>query len=87
MATDNDRERSDLTTVNDNYAATIPARVRERLDVRPGDKLRWAATDESTLTVEVVRERYGALEDVEPVHLGGVTDEEIDAMGADPARE
>ena len=79
MATDGNA--TDETVVNENYAATVPARVRERVDVRPGDKLRWTATEDGDLRVEVVRQRHGALDDLDPVHLGGVTDEEIDAMG------
>lgn len=78
-----DDETSDETTINDNYAATIPARVRKRIDVQPGDKLRWTATEDGELRVSVVKQRYGALDDLEPVHLGGVTDEEIDEMGLD----
>jgi len=78
---------TDESTITENYAATIPAGVRERLDVQPGDKLRWTATDEGELRVEIVRQRYGALDDLEPVHLGGVTDEEIDAMGLTSGRE
>jgi len=78
---------TDESTITENYAATIPAGVRKRLDVQPGDKLRWTATDEGELRVEIVRQRYGALDDLEPVHLGGVTDEEIDAMGLTSGRE
>lgn len=76
-----DEEATDESVLNENYAATVPARVRERIDVRPGDKLRWTATDAGELRVEVVRQRYGALDDLDLVDLGGVTDDEIDAMG------
>ena len=76
-----DEEATDESVLNENYAATVPARVRERVDVRPGDKLRWTATDSGELRVEVVRQRHGALDDLEPVDLGGVTDDYIDEMG------
>jgi AbrB family looped-hinge helix DNA binding protein len=83
MATDESSETTDETTVNENYAATIPARVRERVDVQPGDKIRWTATEEGQLRVEVVKQRYGVWEDAEPQSLGEVTEEDIDAMGVD----
>lgn len=37
---------TDESTITENYAATIPAAVREQLDVQPGDKLRWTATED-----------------------------------------
>ena len=51
------------TTVSDRGMVTIPAALRRRLDIEPGDKLRWTADDEGTLSVEVVKQRYGAFED------------------------
>ncbi|MFC7324145.1 AbrB/MazE/SpoVT family DNA-binding domain-containing protein [Halorubrum rutilum] len=50
---------------------TIPAAIRRRLDIEPGDKLRWTTDDEGTLFVEVVKQRYGAFDDFEPVPMGG----------------
>ena len=41
------------TTVSDRGMVTIPAALRRRLDIEPGDKLRWEA-DDGELTVEVV---------------------------------
>lgn len=79
----NEPSVTDETTVNDNYAATIPASVRRRIDVEPGDKLRWSVTDEGTLSVEVVKQRYGAWEDAETAHLGEISADEIDAMGVE----
>lgn len=64
MATDESR-------ITENYAATIPANACDRLDVQPGDKLRWTATDEGELRVEIVRLREGALDDFEPEQMGG----------------
>jgi AbrB family looped-hinge helix DNA binding protein len=63
-------EAADETTVTDRYAVTVPAVIRERLDVEPGDKLRWAVSDDGELTVEVVKQRRGVFEDFEPADLG-----------------
>lgn len=62
---------TDESTITENYAATIPAAVRSQLDVEPGDRLRWTATEDGTLRVEVVRQREGALDDFEPEPMGG----------------
>ncbi|MFB6130337.1 MAG: AbrB/MazE/SpoVT family DNA-binding domain-containing protein [Salinigranum sp.] len=87
MATEDTGETSDETVINDNYAATIPARVRDRIDVKPGDKLRWTATEDGRLRVEVVKQRYGVWDAAEPGHLGAVTEADIDAMGVDASGE
>lgn len=42
---------------------TIPASLRRRLDIEAGDKLRWNTDEDGNLTVEVVRQRYGAFAD------------------------
>lgn len=59
------------TKVSDSGVVTIPAALRRRLDIEPGDKLRWSTDEDGNLTVEVVRQRYGAFEDFEPVSMGG----------------
>lgn len=51
------------TTVNDQGMVTIPAALRRRLDIEPGDKLRWNVTENGELTVEVVKQGYGAFDD------------------------
>lgn len=51
------------TTVSDRGMVTIPAALRRRLDIEPGDKLRWSSDDEGNLTVEVRKQRYGAFTD------------------------
>ncbi|MFB6227784.1 MAG: AbrB/MazE/SpoVT family DNA-binding domain-containing protein [Halobacteriales archaeon] len=58
------------TTVNESYAVTIPAAIRERVDVEPGDHLRWIVDDDDRLLAEIVRERYGAAEDLDPIDMG-----------------
>lgn len=60
----------DETTVNRSYAVTIPASVRADLDLEPGDQLRWEVDDEGRLVAEIVRERYGVTEDLEPLDMG-----------------
>jgi AbrB family looped-hinge helix DNA binding protein len=84
MATDQSPEE---TKVSDRGMVTIPASVRRRLDIEPGDKLRWNVDDEGALSVEVVRQRYGAFDDFEPVPMGGDGQETHDLAGHedDPA--
>lgn len=60
MATDGAPEE---TTVSDQGMVTIPANLRRRLDIEAGDKLRWDVDTEGNLSVEIVRQRYGAFED------------------------
>lgn len=67
MATDDAPEE---TTVSDHGMVTIPAAVRRRLDIDPGDKLRWSIED-GELTVVVIREEYGVFEDAPTAKLGG----------------
>jgi AbrB family looped-hinge helix DNA binding protein len=62
--------KSDETTVNESFSVTVPAAVREQLDLEPGDKIRWTATEDGGLSVEVVQQQYGVLDDVEPVDMG-----------------
>jgi len=59
------------TKVSDRGMVTIPASLRRRLDIEAGDKLRWKTDDEGALSVEVVKQRYGAFDDFEPVPMGG----------------
>ena len=65
MATENDE-----TTVNESYSVTVPAEIRDRIDLEPGDRLRWDVTDDGRLVAEVLRERYRAADDLEPVDMG-----------------
>lgn len=85
MATD---DPTDTTTVSDRYAVTVPAEIRQRLDIEPGDKLRWRITDDETLRVEILEQRYGAFDDFEPADMGE-TDavDEHDVMGVDAELE
>jgi AbrB family looped-hinge helix DNA binding protein len=58
------------TIINDHYSVTVPAAIRNRLDIQPGDKLSWEVNDDGDLIVEVVKQRYGAFDDFEPVDMG-----------------
>jgi AbrB family looped-hinge helix DNA binding protein len=61
------------TAVTERWGVTIPAAIREELDIEPGDKIRWSIT-ENGVDVTVVRERRGALADAEPLDAGEETD-------------
>lgn len=84
MATE---EAPQETTVSDRGMVTIPASLRRRLDIEAGDKLRWHVDSEGQLSVEVVKQRYGAFDDFEPVSIGGDGSETHDVAGheGDPA--
>jgi AbrB family looped-hinge helix DNA binding protein len=85
MAADSPPEE---TKVSDHGMVTIPAALRRRLDIEAGDKLRWTVTDSGDLTVEVVRQRYGAFEDDDlQAPMGGDSLETHDLAGSedDPA--
>ncbi|MEF8802315.1 MAG: AbrB/MazE/SpoVT family DNA-binding domain-containing protein [Halolamina sp.] len=67
MATE---EGPEETTVSDRGMVTIPAALRRRLDIEPGDKLRWTADEAGDLSVEIVHQREGVFDDFEPVDAG-----------------
>lgn len=78
MATDDGPEE---TKVSDRGMVTIPASLRRRLDIEPGDKLRWDIDDDRSLVVEVLKQREGAFDDFEPAPLGGDGLETHDTAG------
>ena len=57
------KEISAESKVTDRGTATIPVDLRRQLDIEPGDKLRWNTDEEENISVEVVKQRYGAFED------------------------
>jgi AbrB family looped-hinge helix DNA binding protein len=63
-------ETTDETTVTDSGTATVPAAIRDRLDIEPGDKLRWHLDDDGVLAVEIVHQREGVFDDVDAVDAG-----------------
>jgi len=70
-------EIPDESKVEDDNAVRIPTRVRDQLDVSPGDRVRWNVTDDGELTVEVVEQEYGVFEDAPVVSLGEVPDDPL----------
>lgn len=78
---------SEETTVSDRGMVTIPAALRRRLDIEAGDKLRWDVDDDGNLQVELVRERYGAFDDFEPVSMGGDGETTHDLAGHEGGRD
>jgi AbrB family looped-hinge helix DNA binding protein len=80
-------ETPEETKVSDRGMVTIPAALRRRLDIEAGDKLRWDVDGEGNLTVEIVKQRYGAFDDFEAVPMGGGGLETHDLAGYenDPA--
>jgi len=58
------------TKVSDQGMVTIPASLRRRLDIEPGDKLRWTIDEDRGLSVEIVHQREGVFDDFEPVDAG-----------------
>lgn len=85
MAAD-DADVVDETTVSDRYAVTIPSPIRDRLDIEPGDTVRWRVAEDGNLSVEVVKQRYGVLADFEPVDMGEThAADDHDLVAVDPA--
>jgi AbrB family looped-hinge helix DNA binding protein len=76
MATE---DGSEETKVSDRGMVTIPADLRRRLGIDPGDKLRWATDDDGNLTVEVVHQREGVFDDFEPVDIGETNAVEVES--------
>ncbi|WP_136592187.1 AbrB/MazE/SpoVT family DNA-binding domain-containing protein [Salinigranum halophilum] len=78
-------EVEDETTVNSSYSVTVPAAVRREAGVEAGDKLRWRVDEDGTLSVEVIKQQYGAFSKLEPVDTGEPTDaaEDHDLIAGD----
>lgn len=68
----------DETTVNDSYSVTVPAAVRRAADIDAGDKLRWRVDESGDLSVDVVKQRYGAFSELDPVDVGEETNAAAD---------
>ena len=62
------------TTVNESYSVTVPAAIRKEADVDAGDKLRWHVDEDGSLSVELVKQQYGAFSELDPVDIGESTD-------------
>jgi len=62
------------TTVNESYSVTVPAAIRQEAGVDAGDKLRWHVDEDGSLSVELIKQQYGAFSKLEPVDVGEPTD-------------
>ena len=62
------------TMVNESYSVTVPAAVRAEAGVEAGDKIRWHVDADGNLSVELVKQQYGAFSQLEPVDIGEPTD-------------
>lgn len=71
-------EGPEETKISDRGMVTIPANLRRRLEIEPGDKLRWTVGEEGDLSVEIVHQREGVFDDFEPVDIG-----ETNAVGVE----
>lgn len=80
-------DESDETKITDRWTVTVPASVRERLDVEPGDKIRWHVSDDGAVDVDVIQQRYGAFDDFEARPLDGDAVADHDLMGVDDELE
>ena len=69
------------TKVSDQGIVTISADLRRKLDIEAGDTLRWGTDDKENLSVEVIKQRYGAFDDFEPVSMGDGGCETHDCAG------
>ncbi len=76
----------DETTINDSYSVTVPAAVRRAADIESGDKLRWQVDDDGALSVEIVKQRYGAFSELQPVDIDEETNaaDDHDLIAGDP---
>lgn len=72
-------ESTEETKVSDQGMVTIPAALRRRLDIEPGDKLRWTTDDEGALSVEIVHQREDIFDDFEPVDAGETNAVEVES--------
>lgn len=65
--------------------ASIPAAIRERANIRDGDKLRWYWAD-GELSVEIVRRRSGVFDEFDGFETEGPATNH-DLVGIEPAGE
>lgn len=67
-------EVEDETTVNESFSVTVPAAVRRQAGVEAGDKIRWYVNGDGVLSIKLVKQRYGAFSQLDPVETGEATD-------------
>lgn len=56
-------DRVDAESKVSGNQANIPVRIRRRLDIDDGDRLRWSVEDDGTVRIEVVHRRGGSFAD------------------------
>lgn len=64
--------------VSNRGMVTIPAKLRRRLDIEAGDKIRWTTDGAGNLSVEVVRQCEGVFDDFEPIDAGETDSVELE---------
>ena len=81
-------EVEDEATVTDSYSVALPAAIRRAADIEAGDKICWRVDDDGTLSVEHIKQRYEAFDDIEPVDIGETTDvaDDHDRLAGDATR-
>lgn len=71
---------------------TIPAEIREKLGVKPGDSVIWRVDEEGKVAVERVKYTFEELRGIAPLRETGkdlrtVIDEAMDEWGESKARD
>lgn len=84
MGTDIDPEE---TTVRDRGMVTVPAHIRDRLDIEAGDSFRWQVTGEDRIVIEINRQRTGAFDGFDAEPMAGDSMETHEMAGVEPAED
>ena len=71
------------STVDEDFKVEIPKSIRKELNLNPGDDVRWMVLP-GRKRAEILKQRYGAFDDFEPVDIGEETSavEEVDRFGS-----
>ena len=62
------------------FSSRVPVAVGKRIDPESGDKIRWTTTEDGELSVELVQQQYGVLDDTEPVDMGETNAVEVETV-------
>lgn len=78
-------DRVDAESKVSGNQANIPARIRRKLDIDDGDRLRWNIEDDGSIRVQVVQQQTGTFAEFDG--YDGETDTDVtaehDAWGVD----
>lgn len=66
---------------------TVPAHIRERLNIEAGDSFRWQVTGEDRIVIEINRQRTGAFDDFAAEPMAGDSIETHNIAGGEPAED